>query len=406
MTRRKYRIIFLNQMAGPLFREMAEDLSTVWAPSLLHTGHKDTLKYVSSQYLSISQAPEYDRTNIPRRLISWVKYFFSTFKILWHQPSDSFLLIVSNPPFLGLIGMFFKVLRRQSYVMLVYDVYPDLLVNIGVLKSRHIARMWDSLNRLVYKHSRMVFTIGHDMAQRLQHKQNSIQDRGLKVACIPPWVDVDNIRPIPKHRNQFALKHGLLNKTTVLYSGNMGYTHDIETILEAAKELSDETGIMFVFIGEGAKWHLVEQAIKDNQLRNVLLLPFQPEDVLPFSMASGDIGVVAYAAGTEGCMIPSKTFYYMAGGVVPLILSAAETDLTEMVEEKKCGIWVKSGDAEGLAESIKRLHRDPARLDRLKRAARKTAETDYSRKNTKSFEIMLRSCFPEDLGSCRYHMER
>ena len=406
MTRRKYRIIFLNQMAGPLFREMAEDLSTVWGPSLLHTGHKDTLKYVSSQYLTISQAPEYDRTNIPRRLISWVKYFFSAFKILWHQPSDSFLLIVSNPPFLGLIGMFFKVLRRQSYVMLVYDVYPDLLVNIGALKSRHIARVWHSLNRLVYKHSRMVFTIGHDMAQRIKYNEKSSRKRKLQMVCIPPWVDVANILPIPKHRNQFALKHGLLNKTTVLYSGNMGYTHDIETILEAAKGLRDETDIMFVFIGEGAKWHLVEQTIKDNQLQNVLLLPFQPEDVLPFSMASGDIGVVAYAAGTEGCMIPSKTFYYMAAGAVPLILSRTETDLTKIVDQEKCGIWVKSGDAEGLAETILCLHRDPERIDRLKRAARKTAETDYSRKNTKRFEIMLRNLFSEDLGSCRYPMER
>jgi len=223
------------------------------------------------------------------------------------------------------------------------------------------------------------------------------------MACISPWVDVANIKPIAKHLNPFALEHGLLNRTIVLYSGNMGYTHDIETILEAAKELSDETGILFVFIGEGAKWHLVEQAITDHHLRNVLLLPFQPEDVLPYSMASGDIGIVAYAAGSEGCMIPSKTFYYMAAGVVPLILSGEETDLTEMVGKRDCGVWIKNGDAQALSQSIKNLHRHPETLEHLKRVVRQTAENDYSRKNTKYFEIALRECFPNGIGSQQSH---
>ena len=41
----KSRLIMLNQMAGPLFRELAEDLAPLYKDGcLLVTGHPDTLK--------------------------------------------------------------------------------------------------------------------------------------------------------------------------------------------------------------------------------------------------------------------------------------------------------------------------------------------------------------------------
>jgi hypothetical protein len=43
MEQERNRIIFLNQMAGPLFRELAEDLAKVWPQSTLYTGHPDTI---------------------------------------------------------------------------------------------------------------------------------------------------------------------------------------------------------------------------------------------------------------------------------------------------------------------------------------------------------------------------
>ena len=43
-----------------------------------------------------------------------------------------------------------------------------------------------------------------------------------KIKIIPTWVDTDEIRPIKKVDNRFAIEHEQLNKMTVLYSGNFG----------------------------------------------------------------------------------------------------------------------------------------------------------------------------------------
>ncbi len=385
MKRQKYRIIFLNQMAGPLFRELAEDLSNVWAPSLLYTGHQETLRCNGTECLRIIKAPEYVRTSVISRLFSWIKFFFAAFFISCRQSSKSLLFIVSNPPFLGIIGLLLKVIRKQRYVVLIYDIYPDILVEVGSLKKSILSRCWDIMNRVVYRNASLLITIGQDMSKRLERKISASEEGRKKLIHIPCWVDVASIKPIPKHENWFAKKHGLIEKTIVLYSGNMGNTHDIESLLEAAKILKEEQGIKFLIIGEGAKWALVRDSIYEFHLKNVILLHLQSEEVFPFSLAAGDIGVATYQKGAEGCMIPSKFYYYMAAGLAPLVLSSKESDLTMLVEKKRCGIWVKSGNVKSLVLSIKELHNNPEALHEYKKIARKTAEESYSRRNTIQF---------------------
>lgn len=391
MAKEKESIIFLNQMAGPLFRELAEDLGKVWPQSILYTGHPDTICRNGNPHLNIKTAPVYNRRSYFTRFVSWGNYFFKALWFVWKQPKDSMLFIVSNPPFLGLAGLLFKLIRKQRYVMLVYDIYPDLLVALGKLKRGILSKCWDFFNRLVYENASLVMTIDRDMAKRLEKKFDVLKTDGERVICILPWADINVIKPIDKEQNRFAAKYDLLDKTTILYSGNMGHSHDIKTILEAAKKLKSEPGIHFLFIGEGVKWLLVEKTIQDLQLKNITLLPFQPEEVLPMSMASGDIGVVAYEDGTQGCMSPSKAYYYMAAGLSLLVISEYETDLTRLAEENSCGIWVKKGDIDGMGKAVKELSENPVLLARYKKAARKTAEQFYSRKNSELFVNALKA---------------
>ena len=379
-------------MAGPLFRELAEDVSSALGRSILFTGHPDTLASAGSDNLQIKSAPGYDRRSNLRRLLSWIRYFFATLKLVHGQERTALLFIVSNPPFLGLIGYWYKRLRKQPYVVLVYDVYPDILIALGKMKAGITARMWRKLNRSVLEHADAVVVLSQDMKRVLDKHYDLGRTLPGAAVVIPNWADVDSIKPLKKSENWFAKEHGQLGKTTVLYSGNMGNTHDIEGILEVARLLKHETQIQFLFVGEGAKWHKVQDAIEQEKLENITLLPFQPEKVLPFSMTTGDIGVVPYHPGSEGCIVPSKSYYYMAAGVVPLIVSNKDTDLSEMVIVNQCGLSVHSGDYQAMANGIIKLAKDESLLQSFKTAARRVAEKEYSRDNTSRFTELLKDC--------------
>ena len=74
------------------------------------------------------------------------------------------------------------------------------------------------------------------------HNDFKVEKKLIKV--IEPWVDVNNIKPLRKKDNPFSIKYISNAPFVVLYSGNMGISHDIESILDAAKSLKDKDDIL------------------------------------------------------------------------------------------------------------------------------------------------------------------
>jgi len=383
-TIREVKIIFPCQMAGPLFRELAGDISKKWPPGLLYTGYPDTIKKGSQiGSLYIEAGPKYQRKSKLTRLLSGLHFMFSTLLRCWRLPRSSLLFLMSTPLCLGIIGYLFKHLRGQHYVVLVYDIYPDTLVRCGVLKkSGLVTQLWRRMNRLAWENADIVFTIGDKMAENLERRFDVTKTVAGKVISIHNWANTEWIKPVAKIDNEFAIEHGQVEKLTVMYSGNLGNTHDIETILAAAKELREQDSIHFMIIGEGAKGKIVEQSkLKDN-LENLTILPIQPESLLPLSLPTADISVIALAKGSEGFSVPSKTHYYMAAGSALLGICDQSSEIAQMINKYDCGFSVRPSDVDSVVSNMLGLLNDKATLQYYKANSRRAAEQYHSRKNT------------------------
>ena len=387
----RYKIILLNQVTGPLFRELSEDFAKDLGATLLVTGRQDTEFSPGNNTLTVITGAGYDRRSNAKRLISWLRYFFKALSVTWKCHSRPLLFIVSNPPFLGLIGFLFKIVRNQKYVVLVYDIYPDVLLRIGTLSNGLIARFWRFINRLILQHADIVFTISRDMADCLEQNYDLDGTAAESVVVIPNWADIETIKPMVKSENWFAVRHQQVDKVTVLYSGNMGNTHDVESILAVARRLRENDGIHFLFIGEGIKSALVRRARNEEGLENITYLPLQAEDVLPYSLTTGDIGIVSYQSGTEGCLVPSKVYTYMAAGLAPLVICGAENDLSRTILENSCGVVVTNGIIDDIVEAVQRLSRDYALLAEMKQRSRLMAVQYFSRNNTRQYIEAIKS---------------
>ena len=385
------QIIFLNQVSGRLFQELAEGLAdSIDGQCLLYTGSDKSNEIKSTSNLKIIKAPEYHRGNYYSRLLDWFKYFWFVFWSVLKQPSSALIFIVSNPPFLPLIGYLMKKLRGQPYVVLIYDIYPDLAIYLGKMSRRgFLSRMWRWFNKIAWQNSEAVFTIGEDMAVKLESMFNANRTQLGQVAVISNWADHNFIKPLPKEKNWFAQKYGQVDKFTVLYSGNLGATHDLETTLEAAKELGDFNDIQFLVIGDGYKRAYIEKFIVQGKLSNILLLPFQAENVLPYSLTTGDVAVVTLSKGVEGLSVPGKVYYAMAGGSALLCVSSGNNELKTIIDRHQCGISVEPGDVEGFVSAVKRFYEDPIFLKSCKENARKAVESYYTKKNIVKYREIL-----------------
>ena len=375
-------ILFLNQMAGPLFRELAEDLSLKMPKnSTLLTGHPDTLAIGSStNKLMISKAPTYNRRSKLFRVLSWINYSLFAFWKMLKADSNTLIFIVSNPPFLGFFALLVNLVKKTHYVVLVYDIHPDTLISFGVLSKNSFAvKLWRSMNQRVWNRSIAVYTIGNVMAENLTKQFNVKSTKLGRVGVIPPWADTNKIKPIEKIDNPLSNELGQEGKITILYSGNMGISHDIDSILQAAKILKNEEKISFLLIGEGEKWQDAVDFQKDNDLSNLQVLPFQPEERLPYTMALADIALVALDEGAEGLMIPSKMFYYMAVGAAVVGICKGRSDMSEIVQNSRCGVIVEPKNPIKLAEVIRDLANNIEVLNGFKGRARTSAKESYSR---------------------------
>lgn len=224
-------------------------------------------------------SPVKSSINIFSKVISSIFFLIGA---LWHVifsiPSNTSILIASNPPYAGIIGILFKIVHRGKYYFLLQDIFPESAVMSGIIKEKSV--LYKFFGKLIYttcKYSKYTIVLSSSMQEFLEKKYPDLKPQ---IKVIENWA-IEDIPTINKQENDFAKQHKLDGIFTVLYSGNLGRLHDIETIAEAAKILKNEP-IKFVFIGGGAKTKIVKQASENYRLQNILLLPYQPRELLPF----------------------------------------------------------------------------------------------------------------------------
>jgi glycosyltransferase involved in cell wall biosynthesis len=390
------QLLILNQMAGPMTWELAEDLGEAMGRVALLTGHPDTLAKGGTGTVDLYEAPVYVRGSFPRRALSWLAYMFKAFFWMWRWPRATPVLLFSNPPILCWLGWIMGILRRQKYAVMVHDIYPDILINLGVISEKNpITRLWYLLNRKAYERAGVVMTLGEYMAANLEKQLDPAKTPAGKVEVIYPWVDTDWIKPIPKEENWFAKKYDQVDKLTVMYSGNMGLGHDIETMLEAAKRLRDHPDIHFMFIGSGPKWSLVTEWVNDAALTNVTTLPLLDEKYLPYSLSTGDLSLVSIEKEISGLAVPSKAIYCMAAGTIQLVITSGESDLKRWVVDNEIGGLIEQGHSESLSAKIALYLNDDEALSTGKRSARTICEERFGRfKNT----LVIKQCLSRFVG--------
>ncbi len=287
---------------------------------------------------------------------------------------DVFLL-TSAPPFLPIVGYLAHLLFGISYVCLIYDIYPDIAIALGVIPNHHwLARFWRSVNRQIWRSSKGIVVLSPAMKERLVAMCPEVAD---KVSVIHSWGDPEQILPIAKTDNWFSRKYNLCNKFTVVYSGNIGRCHDMETILAAAKQLQAEP-IQFVCIGGGPKRQGLIQEVNRLGLNNFLFLPYQDKHVLPYSLTSGDLSLVSVEAGLENLVAPSKLYPVLAAGRPVAVICPKHSYLTELITNAKCGASFENGDSHNLTKFIRQLARDQELTEHMGRSARQYLQLHFT----------------------------
>jgi glycosyltransferase involved in cell wall biosynthesis len=310
------------------------------------------------------RAPQVRQSSLPRRLFNWgvftVWMFFAL--LVSRSDRDREMIFVSNPPFLPVAMWLVCRIRGWESTYIVYDLYPDQPIELNHIREGGlIDRVWSDLNRRAFLSAKHVVALGPVMKDRISEQAGSGFDED-KITIIHNWEDEDFIEPMDKGDNWFSHEHDLVEPFTILYSGNIGEFHDLETLVEAAAQFDDEN-VKVLIIGEGDnKAAIVDQAERLGlRGETVVFLPYQPWDDLTYSLTSGDVSVVTVKEGFEGVCVSSKLYSAMAAGMPILGIVQPDDDEASIIDAFDAGYHAEQGDVDGIAEAIEAWRSNPER---------------------------------------------
>ena len=284
------------------------------------------------------------------------------------------LLVTTAPPFLPVIGYLANLFLGLPYVCLLYDLYPDIAVELEVVSATHpVIRLWRAVNQRVWRRAASIIVLSPSMKARVVAHCPEVAD---KISVIHSWAN-EQIVGRTKASNWFAQEHRLVDPFVVMYSGNMGRCHDIVTIFEAAKQLQDEP-VLFVCIGGGAKRQMLADAVTAAGLKNFLFLPYQEKAVLPYSLTACDLSLVSVEAGMENLVAPSKLYPAMAAGKPVVAICPPSSYLGPLLKEAGGGATFTNGESQKLAAYIRHLSQNQAEVERLGASGRQYVKANFT----------------------------
>lgn len=346
----------------------------------LYTSASGGPKAVESEFLVNLEVVDIEMENVEKQnfLKRWTQeklYGEKAVGITSHFQPD--VVISSNTPLAAhrIINKYcYK--NKIRYVFWLQDIISIAARSILVKKLGFIGILvgsfFKSIEKKILNQSDYIVTIANDFA-------DTISDWGIKenkTLVIPNWSPIEKIPKLSK-ANEFSQKHDLLNKFVVLYSGTMGMKHDPFIVSIAAEKLKNESDIVFVVISDGIGMDVLKEQKKTKKLDNLLLLDFQPFEIFPQVLASGDVLLTLLEKNAGVFSVPSKVWSGYCAGRPSVLVMPEENLAAKRTIEIEAGVVIPNEESSTLSDKIMELKNNPELCKTYGKNARRFAEENF-----------------------------
>jgi len=272
-------------------------------------------------------------------------------------PSQDVSLVYSPPLPLGITSWVLRKFRGTPYILNIQDLFPQSVIDLGIMNNRLIINFFERMEKWVYKRADSITV--HSSGNR---------DHILSKGAYSHKVEI------------IRIEHKLGDKFIVSFAGVLGYSQDIDIILEAAKRLEEHEDILFIIVGDGVeKSRLGAKTFKMN-LFNVKFIPMQSRDKYVRLLQASDVCLATLRKEVKTPVVPSKIISIMAAGRPVITCMDMEGDASKLVNDARCGVVLPPENARLLSENILRLFQNREIRERLGYNGRKYAEQHLSLK--------------------------
>jgi len=308
--------------------------------------------------------------NIPlvRGMDQFLSAFFFGVAGAFLPPFD--IALVYSPPLpLAMAALILARIRGKPAVLNVQDIFPQSAIDLGVLKNPFLIRFFKGMEAFSYRNFPLI--VVHSEGNRSYVISRGGRSQQVKV--IPNWVDTAFIKPSTK-QNPLRAALGLDSQFIVSFAGIMGYSQDLDTILDCAALMKGHKEIAFLIVGDGVEKPRLQERAREEHLDNVYFLPMQPKNEYPKVLAASDLCLVTLKKEVKTPVVPSKILSIMAAGRPVLASLPLSGDAPRLIAAAQAGICLPPGSPQQMAEAIVKIQGDKTLLAEIGVKGRAYAE--------------------------------
>ena len=304
------------------------------------------------------------RSGVGAKLRDYLLFYRGAWKELARlSPPPDVLVLMTTPPFIGLLGAQRRKRQGTPYVLWCMDLYPEALAAHGFLRD------WNPLKPLLRQLAReerrrasAIVAPGPDMAARV-----AASGAG-RVEEIPVWSAAGADPGAQAAARELRRARGWAeDEIVLLYSGNMGRAHRAEEFAALAEGLRGASArCRLVFSGDGPARAGWQRRWGD---RFEFMSPVAA-DVREAHLLAADVHLVSQQPAWRGVVVPSKFQAACALGRPVVFAGPPDSAVGVWLKEADAGWVVPPGDAAALAAAACGIRDGAVRSEKGARARR------------------------------------
>ena len=284
----------------------------------------------------------------------------------------------SSPLTIALPGV--RVSRKKSIPMVfeVADLWPEMPIAMGALRSRPAIAAARWLERFAYRNAAHIVAFSPGMKAGIVATGCPAE----KVTVIPNGCDLELFRPDDRAAREFRSRHAWLgDRPLVVYAGTLGPINGVDYLARlAAAVRTRDPEVRFLVVGTGREEKKVQQVAQELGVLNesFFIHPPIPKTEMPPILAAADMATSVFVDIKEMWNnSASKVFDAMAAGR-PIAINH-QGWWAELIRQADCGLVLDPRDFESSADRLVAALHDKWWLARAGAAARRIGEERFDR---------------------------
>lgn len=289
------------------------------------------------------------------------------------------LVLYSTPPItLTKVIVYIKRKNKAVSYLLLKDIFPQNAVDLGILKNGGILhRFFEKKENHLYSVSDYIGCMSPANVVYIKKHHPELSD--AKVEVNPNSIKPIHIRYSTEEKEIIRESYGIPSSLfTFIYGGNLGKPQGISFLLEVLEANITNFKLFFVIVGSGTEYSLIEQWFNKFKPINCILIKSLPKNEFDKLLKACDVGLIFLDKRFTIPNFPSRLLSYLECSMPVLAATDKNTDIGRIIEKAGCGLWVQSGDINGMLHAINKLFGNEDDFTLMKKRGRALLENDYN----------------------------